>query len=185
MATSHSIALGLYKMQHPKLLTLCWRSFSQWGCDHVGFSFAHKSCWYVYYRYMPEHSPWILHDATPKIVDALLTLCWCSVHALLMLCWRSVDALLTLYWRSVDALLKLCWRSFSDDATSKLMLLPIKAAKTFIMGKSHSIALGLHKMQHLKSLTLCWRSLSQWGGDHVACSFEHRGCRYVEYAQMS
>jgi len=60
--------LGLYKMQYPKLMILCWHSV-----DAVLIL-----CW---------HS-----------VDALLTLCWRSVDALLTLCWRSVDALLTLIW---------------------------------------------------------------------------------------
>jgi len=75
-----SAVLGLYKMQHPSLLTLCWRSVDAlWTL-----------CW--------------------RSVDALLTLCWRSVDALLTLCWRSVDALLTLCWRSVDALLTVIFR---------------------------------------------------------------------------
>jgi len=40
-------------------------------------------------------------------------------------------------------------------------ILPIKAANTSNMGKCHSPALGLYKMQHTKSLMLCWRSF--WG----------------------
>ena len=113
-----------------------------------------------------------------------MTLCWCSVDALLMLCWCSVDALLMLCWRSVDAVLTLCWRLLSGEATSRWTVLPTKAAKTSIMGKSHSIALGLYKMQHPKTLRLCWRSFSQWGYDHVGFSFAHKSCWYVYYRYM-
>jgi len=49
MGKSRSTALGLYKMQHPQLLTLCWCSFSEWRCDYVAFCFANKGCQYVDY----------------------------------------------------------------------------------------------------------------------------------------
>ena len=92
MGKCHITALGLYKMQHPNSLTLCSRSFSELGCDHFAVSFAHKGCRYVDYNSMRKHSPWIIQDATLKIVDTLLTLCRCSVDAMLKLCWRFVDA---------------------------------------------------------------------------------------------
>ena len=76
-------------------------------------------------------------------------------------------------WRSVDALLMLWWHSFSGEVKSRLTILPIKAAYTSIIGKFRSTALGSHKMQHPNSLTLCWRSFSEWGCDHVAVSVEH------------
>jgi len=63
-------------------------------------------------------------------------------------------------------------------------ILPIKAANTSIMGKCRSTALGLYMMQHPKSFTLCWRSFSDWGCDHVAISCGHNGCHYVDYGQM-
>ena len=103
MHKCHSTGLGLYKVQHTKSLTLCWRSFSEWGCDHDAITFVQNSCQYDDYGYLPYQSPWIIQDAIPKIVDTLLTLFWRGVDALLTLCWRSVDALLTLCWRSVDA----------------------------------------------------------------------------------
>ena len=89
----------------------------------------------------------------------LLTLCLCSVDALLTLCWRSVDALLMLCWCSVDALLMLCWRSLSSEVTSRLRILPRRAANPSIMGKFCSTPLGLYKMQHPRLLTFCWRSV--------------------------
>jgi len=100
---------------------------------------------------------------------------------LLMLCWHSVDALLMLSWCSVDALLMVCWRSLWGEVTSTLTILPIKATNTSIMDKSHCTAHGWHKMQHTKSLTLCWRSFSVRGCGHVAVSFAHKVCQYVDY----
>jgi len=99
-----SEALRLYKIQHTKSLTLCWRSFSDRCCDHVTIAFAQNGCQYVHYGHMLWESPWNIHDATPKTVDTLLTLRWHCVHALLMLCWWCVDALLTLILRcnSID-----------------------------------------------------------------------------------
>jgi len=60
-------------------------------------------------------------------------------------------------------------------------ILPIKSANTSIMSKCRNIALELYKMQHPNSLTLCWRSFSDWGCDHDAISFVHNGCQYVDY----
>jgi len=41
--------LRLPKMQSQKLLTLRWYSISEWGSDHVTFSFAYKWCQYSGY----------------------------------------------------------------------------------------------------------------------------------------
>jgi len=162
MGKCHCTALGSHTMQHPKLLTLYWHSVDA----------VLTLCW---------RSVDALLTLCWRSVDALLTLCWRSVDALLTLCWRSVDALLTLCWRSVDALLTLCWRSFSGAVTSTLMLLPIQVANTLIMDKCRSTALGLYKMQHPNSSTLCWRSFSEWGCDHVAFPFANEGCQYLGY----
>jgi len=67
-------AVGLYKMQHRKLLTLCWLSFSDWGWDHVGFSFAHQGCQYVDYRYQRANGISMDLLTRPKTVDGPLTL---------------------------------------------------------------------------------------------------------------
>jgi len=160
---------------------------------------------------MPLHSLWITQDATHKIVDALLTLIfrlgqwpcrerfclermpihWLWVHAIAEPLdytwsnaqnhWHSVDNLLTLCWCSVDNLLTHCWCSFWGVPVLTHMILPIKAANTSIMGKCRSTALGLFKMEHPKLLLLCWHSFSDWGCDHVAFSFAHQGCQYVDY----
>jgi len=63
-------------------------------------------------------------------------------------------------------------------------ILPIKAANTSIMGQCHSTALGLCKMQHTKSLTLCWRSLSDRCCDHVTIALALNGWQFVDYAHM-
>jgi len=60
-------------------------------------------------------------------------------------------------------------------------ILPIKSANNSIMSKCRNTALGLYKMEHPKSLALCWRSFSDWGCDHVAISFAHNSCQYVDY----
>ena len=39
----------LPNMQQLKLLTLRWRSFSEWGDDHGAVSFANNSCQYIDY----------------------------------------------------------------------------------------------------------------------------------------
>jgi len=138
---------------------------------------------------MLYHSPWIIQDAIPNNVDALLTLCWCSVDALLMLCSRSVDVHYQVkrhwyqpYYLERRAILRLwitavlqplgdtrCntqnrWRSVDAHfqigaVTVSLSLLRTKAANTLIMGKCRSTALESYKMQHPRLLTLCWPSV--------------------------
>jgi len=120
-----------------------------------------------------------------------MLICWLWVHAIAehMDCtwsntqnrWHSVDNPLTLCWCPCGNLLTLCWCSVWGVAVSTHTVLPIKAANTSIMVKCRIIALGLYKMQHPKLLTLCWRSFSDWGWDHVAFSFAHQGCQYVDY----
>jgi hypothetical protein len=157
-----STALGLCKMQHTKSLTLCWCSFSDWACDHVTIPFAHNGGQYVDSGYLPSLRPGIIHDATLKIIDTVLTL----------------------YWRCVDAYLTLCWCSFGGVAVSIHTIMPIKAANTSIMGKWCGTALELCKMQHTKSLTLCWRSFSDWACNHVTMSFAHNGGQYIDSGYM-
>jgi len=103
---------------------------------------------------------------------------------LLTLCWHSVDTLVTRWWCSVDALLTLCWRSFGGVAVSTHTILPVKAANTLIMDKCRGTAFGLPKMQPTKSLTLCWRSFSDWGSDHIVIAFIQNACQYVDYGYI-
>jgi len=67
-------ALELSKRHDQKSLTLRWSSFSG-GTSVLDTSiFAYKGGQYYHYGSMPLHSPWIMQDARPIIVDALLTL---------------------------------------------------------------------------------------------------------------
>jgi len=65
----HSITL----LAKQKLLTLRWRSFLRGSSNFVPSIFACKGGHYCDYGSMPLHSPWIIQDAWPKIVDAPLT----------------------------------------------------------------------------------------------------------------
>jgi len=70
----HSIGLKISKMQDKSWLTLCWFSFS-WDSSGINSSiFAHKGLKYFHYGLMLLHSPVIIEDGRPYIVDALLML---------------------------------------------------------------------------------------------------------------
>ena len=56
-------------------------------------------------------------------------------------------------WRSVDAHFQ------TGDVTMSRSLLFITADNKFIMSIYRSRALEIHKMQHPKSVTLCWHSV--------------------------
>jgi len=100
---------------------------------------------------------------------------WVAIHWL----WIAASKTLTKYliYRN-----KTCGGFIDTWGVAALLqtLLPIKAANTLIMGKCHSTALGLCKIQHTKSLTLGWRSYSDWCRDHLAISFADNGCQYVD-----
>ena len=66
--------VGLPKVQEQKLLTLCWRSFSEWGRECVTFSFAYKCSLYLIYKHLHPIATQITQDARPKIIDSPLTL---------------------------------------------------------------------------------------------------------------
>jgi hypothetical protein len=143
---------------------------------------------------MLYHSPWIIQDATPKIVDALLTLIFRlgmgPCHFLfcpsrLPVCWLWIPASkwhsngltykIKNHWRSVDA-------HFQNVAvTVSIFLLPIKAAHTLIMDNSEQIGLQLTYLPQIILLTLRWRSVSECGRYRDAVSFAFKGCQSVEY----
>jgi len=144
---------------------------------------------------MLYHSPWIIQDATPKIVDALLMLifrlgmepCRCLFcSSKLPICWLWIPVSkwhpngLTTYqtknrWRSIDA-------HFQNVAvTVSISLLPIKAANTLVMDNSEQLSLQLTYLWHKISLTLRWRSVSECGCYHAVVSFDNKGCQSVDY----
>ena len=61
-------------MHDQKLWTLRWGSFLGGGSDIVTSILAQKGDRGIDYVSMAMHSTLIVHDARPKIVDALLTL---------------------------------------------------------------------------------------------------------------
>jgi len=56
------------------------------------------------------------------------------------------------------------------DMTMSQSLLLIAAANTLIMGKRHSTAHELYKMQHPRLLMLCWRSVDSLSTLIFSCS---------------
>jgi len=81
---------------------------------------------------------------------------------------------------------KNCWCSidayFHDGARSvSLSCFPIKAANTLIIYRNNHIAYDLPNLQYQKSLTLRWRSISQWGGELEARSFAYSASQYRIY----
>jgi len=61
-------------MQDKKSLTLWWRSCLDGGSDIVSVTFAHNDSQYFDYGLMSLHSPLIIQDARPQVIDAPLTL---------------------------------------------------------------------------------------------------------------
>jgi hypothetical protein len=125
---------------------------------------------------MPYCSPWIIQDATPKIVDALLTLIFrlgmgpspfLFCPSRLPVCWLWIPASKWHYnrltykiknrWRSVDA-------HFHNVAvTVWISLLRIKAAHTLVMDNSDQIGLQFTYLPQIILLTLRCRSVSERG----------------------
>ena len=145
-----------------------------------------------YLTFMHVYKPigsWITQDARQNIVDALWTLIfrmglWLC-HS--MFCqgrvpvgWLMIAATRSLFdyctsmsknpWWFVDAHLQ-------DGAGSMMLIfLTWKAANTSFGNGCNPLRLRLPNMQSQKSLTLRWRSFSQWGSDHVGYYFAKKEC---------
>jgi len=81
-------------------------------------------------------------------------------------------------WRSVDT------HPQNGVVTIQVYLLPIQAANMSVMHNSDQITVQWPYLQDHKSLTLCWRSISEWGGNGIGDSFAYKSCQYVSYAQQ-
>jgi len=68
------IAFDLRDLQDQKLLTLRWRSISEWGSEHKARTFAYKASQYRICEWSQPFAKQITSDARPKIVDTPLTL---------------------------------------------------------------------------------------------------------------
>jgi hypothetical protein len=150
---------------------------------------------------MLYHSRCIIQDATPKIVDALLTLIFrlrmdhvafsfahqgCQyvdfrylrangIPMDLLTRPKTVDTPLTLRWHSIDAHFQ------NVPVTVSISLLPVQAAHTLFMNNSKQISFQLTYLPQQISLTHCWRSVSECGCYHAAVSFGYKGCQSVDY----
>jgi hypothetical protein len=158
-------------MQRPKSWTLHWHSFLGVGSDIVCSIFAHKGRKYYYYGLMPLHSPVIIEDVRPEILDAPLMLismmghCVCGLPFSLLrrpilLLWTDVTMqpgdswmdLTTNGWLSVDA-------HFYDEAMYVLLaIFPIQPVNTSSLNGYDYDTVWLLNRYDYKSLTLRWRS---------------------------
>jgi hypothetical protein len=143
---------------------------------------------------MPYHNPWMIQDATPKIVDTLLTLIFrlgmepsrlLFYPSRLPICWLWIPASrwhpngltykIKNHWRSVDVHFQYV------GVTVSISLLLRYAADTLVMDHSEHISFKLTYLPLKLSLTLCWRSVSEYGYYRVAVSFAYKGCQSVDY----
>jgi len=143
---------------------------------------------------MENHSHLIIQDATPKIVDAQLTLIFRlgmgPCHGLfwpprLPICWLWIPAS-KWHYNVLTYKIKNCWCSvdahFQNVAvTVSISLLPIMAAHTLVIDNSEQISSQLTYLPQIISLTLHWRSVSECGCYRAAVSFVYKGCQSVEY----
>jgi hypothetical protein len=129
-------ALGLYKMQYPGLLMLCWHSVD--APLMLGARSVHGHYQVKRHRY----SPYCL-ERRP-----ILRL-WITAAIQPLDDWRCYTQN---RWRSVAAHFQI------GAVTMSLSLFRTKAANTLILGKCQSIAFKSYKMHHRRLLMLCWRS---------------------------
>jgi hypothetical protein len=171
------------------LLTHCWPTVDPlWihifsCCDIDTQHIAQKDKHSFDYGYTPQHSPTIIHDSMPKIVDAPLMHIWCvatytlpilsikvsndliigqcgskAVRLKKMQMWKS----LTLCWCPLHHLLTLSWCSV--DALLMLYWRSVDALLT-LCWRSVDALLTLCWRSVDALLTLCWRSVeSHWLG---------------------
>jgi len=143
---------------------------------------------------MPYHSPWIIQDATFRIVDTLLTLLFrlgmgpcrflfCPSRLRICSLWIPASK-----WHpnGLTYQIKNSWRSgdahFQNVAvTTSICLLPIKPAHTLVMDNSEQIGFQLTCFPQTISFTLHCHSGSECGCCHAAVSFAYNGCQSVEY----
>jgi len=144
---------------------------------------AEKNCQNIVYTQQPMHHGLITHAERPKIVDAPLKPIfimgqgtWLYLFSqywqpILWVCIVTTKSLLN----SLTYKTKNCWHSvdahIQNGAGSVwLSLLPRKQANTTFMNGHNRSPLRLPKMQDHISLTLRWRSYSEWCRERVALS---------------
>jgi len=184
----------LPKMHRQKSLTLHRRSFSEWGSDHVIYSFPKKVCHYVGYgQHRPSHFAFTVHTRQ-KIVDALLTLIFRIGHgACCYYFWLERQPIPRLWMAAIICHLgytrrtaKNCWCSvdahFQNGAvTVSFTLLPRNVDSTLVMDSSDRVTFQLQYIHDQKLLTLHWCSFSVWGRERDAIVFDLKGSQYPVY----
>ena len=185
----------LRNMRDLKLLMRCRRSFSGCGMEHVPGAFPLDGCQYLINGCPQQIGTEITRDASLKIVDTLWTVIlgigrWpcCCLFCLwkLPIRWLCITVTGSLFnertynttnsWRSVDAHLQ-------NGAESVLLsLLRIQIANMSVMHNGDPITVQWPYLQDHKSLTLQWRSFSEWGRDCAVVSFAYKSCQYISYA---
>jgi len=90
MYNNDQVTFQLPDLQDQKLLTLCRRSFSEWGREGVTLSFAHTGNLYLIYDYLQPIATQITQDATPKIVDTPLTLILPRAYLQFAIIWFGI-----------------------------------------------------------------------------------------------
>ena len=184
MHSNNQIACELPDLQDQKLMTLCGRSYSEWGLECVATSFAHKDSQYHIYEWPQPIATQITNDARSTIVDTLLTILFrmrqgaygslfCLKGQPIPHWWMAATDRHSDYqwcktnnrWHSVDA-------QIQNGAVSVwLSLLHTNPANiTLMIGRKWSPS-RLRMMQYLKSLTLHWHSFSH-GCIHNTVSFD-------------
>jgi len=181
------------KIPDQQSLTLHWRSFWWWGREGITICFAYKGGQKFLYDWLQPIGSVIAQNASPKIVDPLLTLIFKMGQGLycIVFCLSrrpNIPFWLTATYRQCvnrGRMSKNCWCSvdgdFQDAAGWELRsVLPTKAAKNSFMTDYNQLAVWLTRMQDQKSLTLCWCSFSRWGREGIAICFAYKdGQRFL------
>jgi len=74
MYSNDEIACELPDLPDQNSSKCSWRSFSEWGREHVALSCAYKANQYRIYEWRQPIATQITNDARPRIIDAPLKL---------------------------------------------------------------------------------------------------------------
>jgi len=151
-----------------------WRSFSEWGSDRGWLTFGHTGSQYVGYASQRPHQLSISILVRPKIVDAVVTLCFKIMqwpwHFLLFLSrlpirWLgiTVTKLMVSY---ISNKTKNCWYSVDtqfQNGAANISLSPqgMTNVNPLIKHYSDQVNCQLPHLEGQISLMLCWLPVSE------------------------
>jgi len=175
--------------------TLRWRWFSACGSDSMAFIFAYKG--WQYDGYVNQWPDWfvITLRTGSKTRDAPFTLIprmgqWPCLLPFslwkLPIRWLCIFAT-KLNFNYLTHMAKICWRSImahflNGAVTVSLSVVPIKTANMLILNGRSRISTELPYLQNHISLTLRWRSFSEWDSDRVAICLANKDCQHLGFA---